>query len=93
MESIGLCRPRGTLVLKSTVATQGSVNLAPIVVNELTVVGSRCGRFERGLEIMESDHLPVEQLIAARYPLADGIKGFEHASRRGALKVLITVSS
>ncbi len=89
--SIDLCRPRGTLVLKSTVATQGSLNLAPVVVNELTVVGSRCGRFEKGIAGLVEHRFPVERLISTRYPFDEALAGFEHASRKGALKVVVEI--
>ncbi len=87
--AMALCRPRGTLVLKSTVATQGDVNLASIVINELTVLGSRCGLFEDGLAGLVTHAFPVERLVSARYPLAQAERAFEHAGRKGTLKVLL----
>jgi alcohol dehydrogenase len=84
-----LCRPRGTLVLKSTVAAPGDINLAPLVIHEITVVGSRCGRFETGLARLRDHRLPVERLIEGQYPLDRGLEAFEHAARPGVLKILI----
>jgi alcohol dehydrogenase len=89
-EAISLCRPRGRIVLKSTVALQGDVNLAPVVVNELTLLGSRCGRFADGLALMQRHpDLPLERLITARYPLAEVREAFARASGSDALKVLL----
>lgn len=88
-----ICRPRGTLVMKSTVAKQGELNLAPIVINELTVVGSRCGRFEAALSGLLTERYPVERLIDGRYPLADAENAFEHARRPGVLKILVAADS
>lgn len=90
--AMALCRPRGTLVLKSTVARQGDINLAPLVINELNLVGSRCGLFEHGIAGLVTQHFPVERLIAGRYPLSQGEAAFEHAGRKGALKILVEVA-
>jgi len=85
-----LCRPRGTIVLKSTLASQGELNLAPLVVNELTVIGSRCGRFRDGLRMMEPHpDMPLERLITARYPIDQAMAAFGRAEDPLALKVLI----
>jgi alcohol dehydrogenase len=89
-DAMNLCRARGTLVLKSTVASQGPLNLAPVVVDELTVVGSRCGRFEDGLKIMqENPDMPLEKLITARFPLENAVEAFETARERDMLKVIL----
>ena len=89
-EAMTLCRPRGTIVLKSTTASQGELNLAPIVINELRVIGSRCGRFRDGLRMMESyPDMPLERLITARYPIEQAPKAFDRASKPDALKVLL----
>ena len=89
-EAISLCRPRGTIVLKSTVALQGEVSLAPVVVNELTLLGSRCGRFTDGMALMQRHpDMPLERMITARYPLAEVRQAFARASGSDALKVLL----
>jgi len=90
LAAAALCRPRGTIVLKSTLHSEVAVNTAPIVVNEITVVGSRCGRFEAALPLLARQLIPVEPMIAARYPLRDAVAAFEHAARPGTLKVLLT---
>jgi len=82
-------RPRGTLVLKSTFAGETSVNLSTIVVDEITVVGSRCGPFAPALRALANGRVDVTSLISARHRLADGLRGFEAAGRRDTLKVLL----
>ncbi|MBI2358422.1 MAG: alcohol dehydrogenase catalytic domain-containing protein [Deltaproteobacteria bacterium] len=82
-------RPRGTLVLKSTVAESHSLSLAPLVINEVTVVGSRCGVFPPALEALAQRSVIVTPLIEKVYPLADGLEAVAHAGRPGALKVLL----
>jgi threonine dehydrogenase-like Zn-dependent dehydrogenase len=84
-------RPRGTLVLKTTSERASTLALARLVVDEIRLVGSRCGRFEPALRELASGTLPVERLIVARFPLAEAVRAFECASRRGTLKVLIDV--
>ena len=85
-----ICEPRGHIVLKSTIASDITLNLAPLVVNEQTIVGSRCGQFRDGMRMLEKyPDMPIERLITARYPLAEAEKAFEHAAEPQALKVLI----
>lgn len=85
-------RPRGTLVLKSTYHGEAPVNLTAIVVDELTVVGSRCGPFAKALAILASGRLEVADLVGAVYPLAEGREAFEAAARPGMLKVLVRIA-
>ena len=82
-------RPRGTLVLKSTVAQEHTLSLAPLVINEVTVIGSRCGRFPPALQALAHKQIAVTPLIAATYPLADGIAAMNRAAEPGVLKVLL----
>ena len=82
-------RARGTIVLKSTYAGEAPVNLSSVVVDEITVVGSRCGAFAPALELLAAHVLPVRDLVQARYPLARGTDAFAEAARPGALKVLL----
>jgi threonine dehydrogenase-like Zn-dependent dehydrogenase len=86
MESV---RPRGTLVLKSTVASPHTLSLAPLVINEITVVGSRCGRFAPALQALAHHQVTVAPLIEQVYPLAEGLAAVAHAARPGALKILM----
>jgi alcohol dehydrogenase len=84
-----MTRPRGTVILKSTVHGAVALDTAPIIVNELTLVGSRCGRFEAALPLLGHPLVRVEELIAARFPLAEAPQAFARAAERGVLKVLL----
>jgi alcohol dehydrogenase len=91
--AIKLCRPRGVIILKSTVAQPQNINLAPIVINELSVIGSRCGRFGDGLQMIQDfPDMPLPKMITARYPLAQVEDAFIRAARSDALKVLLDIS-
>ena len=82
-------RPRGTLVLKSTYKGEMSVNFSSIVVDEINVVGSRCGPFEPALRLMESRQVDPTILIDSEFALGNVLKAFEHAAGSGVLKVLV----
>jgi threonine dehydrogenase-like Zn-dependent dehydrogenase len=82
-------RPRGTIVLKSTYHGAACVDLAPFVVDEITLVGSRCGPFDPALALLARGAVDPSPLVEARYPLAEAEAAFEHAGRSGALKVLV----
>ena len=82
-------RPRGTLVLKSTIAGQHTVSLAPLVINEVTVVGSRCGVFPPALEALSEKSVSVIPMIEKIYPLSEGIEAVAHAGKPGAGKILL----
>ena len=85
-------RPRGTLVMKSTYAGNLNVNASSLVVDEITLVGSRCGPFAPALTLLAAHKVDVRPLIHASYPLDDALTAFEHAQRRGTMKVLIRMS-
>lgn len=87
--AIGLVRPRGFLVLKTTVADQHQVDLAPIVINEISVLGSRCGRFEPALDLLAAKKVAVSPLVSARFEFSEIEQGFAHANGRGVRKVLV----
>jgi threonine dehydrogenase-like Zn-dependent dehydrogenase len=89
--AVALVRPRGTVVMKTTVAAEHRLDLAPAVVNEVTLVGSRCGRFAPAIAALAAGRIAVEALIDAEYPLADGLAAVERAGTRGVLKVLLAV--
>ncbi len=90
--AVQLAKPRGMLVLKSTAAASAELNLAPIVIGEITVVGSRCGRFGPALAALESGRIDPRPLITASFPLDDGIRALHEASRFSSLKVILQVS-
>jgi threonine dehydrogenase-like Zn-dependent dehydrogenase len=85
-------RPRGTLVLKSTYAGNLSFDASSLVVDEITLIGSRCGPFAEALELLAQEKVDVKPLIHARYPLAQGLMAFEEAQTKGVLKVLLEIS-
>jgi threonine dehydrogenase-like Zn-dependent dehydrogenase len=82
-------RPRGTMVLKSTYKGEMSVNFSSIVVDEINLVGSRCGHFEPALRLMEAGQVDPTILIAAEFKLGEALKAFERAAETGVLKVLV----
>ena len=88
-----MLRPRGILVLKSTFEGLTSADLTAIVVDEISVVGSRCGPFQTALRLLETRRVDVLPLIHARYPLDEGLQAFERARQPGVLKVLIDVET
>jgi threonine dehydrogenase-like Zn-dependent dehydrogenase len=85
-----MVRPRGTVILKSTVHGTVGIDTAPLIVNEITLIGSRCGRFECALPLLDHALIPVESMIAARFPLEKAPEAFARAAERGTLKVLLT---
>ena len=84
-------RPRGTLVLKSTYAGKLTLDASALVVDEITVVGSRCGPFDKALDLLSQDKVDVTSLIETCYPLDEGLAAFAHAQQRGTLKVLLNM--
>ena len=82
-------RPRGTMVLKSTYKGDMSVNFSSIVVDEINLVGSRCGPFAPALRLMESRQVDPTVLIDSEFSLGNALKAFEHAAETGVLKVLV----
>ncbi len=91
--AIDLTRPLGTLVLKSTYCGEASVDLAKIVINELNVIGSRCGPFDAALKLLAADQLDFKSLIDAEYPLDQADQAFTRAARPGVRKVLLRPDS
>ncbi len=86
-----LVRPRGTIILKSTVAAKSTIHLAPIVIDEIRMQGSRCGPFSPALRALSQQLVDVRPLISARYTLDEGLTAFKHAGQKGVLKVLVQV--
>jgi alcohol dehydrogenase len=88
-----ILRPRGTLVLKSTFHGAQELAMAPLVIDEISVVGSRCGPFAPALRLLERRLVDVDALLDAAYPLDRGVEAFAHAMRPGTLKVQIVMGS
>jgi threonine dehydrogenase-like Zn-dependent dehydrogenase len=84
-----LVRPRGRLVLKSTYRGLARLDASRVVVDEIALLGSRCGPFAPALELLERGEVDVGPLVHARYPLSAALDAFDHAARPGVLKVLI----
>jgi threonine dehydrogenase-like Zn-dependent dehydrogenase len=85
-------RPRGTVVFKTTVAGNHELSLAPVVIDEVTLVGSRCGPFAPALEALRAKSVKVAPLISARFPLHEAAAAFELAREsRSALKILLDI--
>lgn len=82
-------KPRGTLVLKTTTAEPAAINWAPVVINEITVVGSRCGRFAPALKALTEGTVTVQPWIEAIFPLDQAEEAFARARRRGSRKILL----
>ena len=86
-----LVRPRGTIVLKSTFAAGKPVNLAPLAIDEVTLLGSRCGPFRAAIAALAANEVDVVSLITRRMRLEDGVEAMAQAARPGAMKVLLTM--
>jgi threonine dehydrogenase-like Zn-dependent dehydrogenase len=90
--ALGAVRPRGTLVLKSTIAGKHELSLAPIVINEINIIGSRCGPFPDALAALAAKQVSVMSLIEKCYGLSDGVAAVNHAARADARKILLRAS-
>jgi threonine dehydrogenase-like Zn-dependent dehydrogenase len=86
-------RPRGTIVLKTTSEMPAPIDLAPVVVDEQTLIGSRCGRFGPALDLLAAGAVPVERFVHARFGLDDAPAAFARAGERGVLKVLLEIGA
>jgi threonine dehydrogenase-like Zn-dependent dehydrogenase len=88
-EALSLARPRGTIVLKSTYEGIPPANLSKIVVDEISVVGSRCGPFDVALRWLASGRVDVRSMIEAEYNLDDALEALAHAAQHNTLKILL----
>jgi len=93
--AIRLTKPAGTIVLKSTFSHNkaGSVDLTPVVVNEINLIGSRCGPFPKAIEALKRGGIQVEPLISGIYKLDQAVEAFGFAAKKGVLKVLLDMDS
>ncbi|MBV8845040.1 MAG: alcohol dehydrogenase catalytic domain-containing protein [Bryobacterales bacterium] len=87
--AVALCQPRGTVIMKSTVHGLVKIDTAPAIVNEITLVGSRCGRFEPAIRLLSSGRVKVDRLISDRFTLDQAPQAFRKAATKGVLKVLL----
>jgi len=92
-QALSMVEPRGTVILKSTVHGELAIDTAPVIVDEVTLVGSRCGRFEPSLELLargpERGGIDVESMIAGRFPLAQAPEAMSRAAEKGVLKIIL----
>ena len=91
--AVAMCEPRGTIILKSTVHGLVTIDTAPVIVNEVTLVGSRCGRFEPAIRLLASGKVDVAPLISTEFPLDRAPAAFRSAATKGVLKVLLRPSN
>jgi threonine dehydrogenase-like Zn-dependent dehydrogenase len=82
-------KPRGTIVLKSTIASSQKINLAPLVIDEITLKGSRCGPFKAAIHILAQKRIDVKPLISGIYTIENAQKAFEEAMKKENFKIII----
>lgn len=87
--ALDLLRPKGQLVLKSTFHGKTELDAARIVVDEISIVGSRCGRFSPAIDLLKKSAIDVDSLISEEYPLSNGVHAMRRAETRGVMKVLL----
>jgi len=88
-QAAAMTRPRGTLIMKSTVHGLVSLDTARLIVNEITLVGSRCGRFEPALKLLSSGKVKVDDMVSCEYPVSRAPEAFARAAEKGVMKVLL----
>src|SRR5262249_27962905 len=88
-QAVRMARPRVIVVMKSTVHGLVAIDTAPIVINEITLIGSRCERFEPAIALLKAGRINLDDMISAEFSLAEAAKAFRVASARGVLKVLL----
>jgi len=91
--AIQMARPRGTVIMKSTVHGLARLDTAPVIVNEITLLGSRCGRFEPAMALLRAGKVNVADMIHDRFGLEDARRAFRRAAEKGVLKVLLSPAS
>lgn len=90
--SLDLVRPRGTVVMKTTIAGKHQLSLAKIVIDEIALIGSRCGPFTKAIEAISQGKFCLNDFVSARYPMSDFRAAFQHAKEPNALKVILEIT-
>lgn len=90
-QAIQMLRPRGTLVMKSTHEGNTEFNAADVVVNELTLIGSRCGPFDKAIEVLKAGKVHLIDMLQKEFPLEEACQAFEYAKKKGVLKVQLVM--
>jgi alcohol dehydrogenase len=88
-QAVQMTRPRGTVFMKSTVHGEVALDTAPVIVNEITLVGSRCGRFDPALNLLAAGKIYVSEMISEEFPLSETARAFKTAMRHGVMKVVL----
>ena len=88
-EAVAMCQPRGTVILKSTVHGEVPIDTAPVIVDELTLIGSRCGRFAPAIALLRGGRVRVDRLISGEFDLNEAPAAFRQAAEKGTLKILL----
>ncbi len=83
-------RPKGTLIMKSTYASELTMDASSLVVDEITLVGSRCGPFPEAIKLLSKEKVDVKPLIQGNFKVDQGLEAFEHANKPGMLKVIVS---
>ena len=91
--ALSLVRPRGTVVMKTTVAATHQLALAPVVIDEVTIVGSRCGPFDKAIKALAADEFSLEGFVSAHFPIDDFSTAFARAKEPDAIKVILQINS
>ncbi len=91
--ALDLVKPRGKLVLKSTFSGKPTWEAWRVVVDEITIIGSRCGMFSPALDILRSGKIDVSSLISEEFPLSKGVEAMERAAQKGVMKVLLSMEN
>lgn len=92
-DALSLVKPTGVIVLKTTIAHSHALSLSPVVIDEVRVVGSRCGPFPKAIEWLTTKRVLVDDLIEAEYPLEHAVEAFAHAQRPAARKILLRIGN
>lgn len=90
IEAFCFVKPRGAIIAKSTFYGMAEIDYSALVVNEIRLIGSRCGSFEKAIEFLKDDSVGLEEMVDAEFPLTDTERAFEKARAPGVIKVLIT---
>ena len=87
-----LVRPRGAIILKSTYHGDTTIDMTSLVINEVSLIGSRCGPFPKALQLLNDRRVDVEPMVTERYPISRGLDALQHATEKGALKVILEMN-